>query len=200
MNPIDRVTGRLPHNWRIAIDWAITIAGAVAIVIGIKEYVINPYRIPSSSMEPTLHCASPFGGCVARRFSDRVLANRLVYRVKDPQRGDVVVFDTPPEAAASCGAGGTFVKRLIALPGETWRMERGVVYINGRRLVEPYIEPLRRGDHTRRAQKVPPRSYVMLGDNRVQSCDSRSWGVVPRKNLIGKVIAVYWPPSRISLR
>ena len=198
-NPLDRMTGRLPHSWRITVDWVITIAGAVAIVFGIKEFVVNPYRIPSSSMEPTLHCAEQFGGCMADSFSDRVLANRLVYRVKAPERGDVVVFDTPPAAKAAC-AGGTFVKRLIVLPGETWRMDNGVVYIDGRRLVEPYIEPARRGNTTRPPRKVREGRYVMLGDNRVQSCDSRMWGSVPRDNLIGKVFAVYWPPSRISLR
>ena len=198
-NPLDHLTGRLPHGWRITVDWLITIVGAVAIVLGVKEFVVNPYRIPSSSMEPTLHCAGPFGGCLAGRFSDRVLANRLVYRVNDPERGDVVVFDTPPAAKVAC-AGGTFVKRLIVLPGETWRMERGVVYIDGRRLIEPYVEAARRGDTTRPPETVPADSYIMLGDNRVQSCDSRMWGAVPRDNLIGKVFAVYWPPPRLSLR
>jgi signal peptidase I len=198
-NPLDHVTGRLPRGWRVAVDWVITIVGAVAIVLGVKEFVVNPYRIPSSSMEPTLHCEVPGNGCEAERFSDRVLANRLVYRVKDPERGDIVVFDTPPEAMR-CGSGGTFVKRLIALPGETWRMDQGVVYINGRRLVEPYIEAFRRGTETTPPRRVPDDSYIMLGDNRVQSCDSRVWGSVPRENLIGKVFAVYWPPSRLSLR
>ena len=199
-NPLDRLTGPLPHGWRIAVDWVITIVGAVAIVLGVKEFVVNPYRIPSSSMEPTLHCAPAVSGCEADRFSDRVLANRLVYRVQDPERGDVVVFDTPPEAAESCGAGGTFVKRLIVLPGETWRMDNGVVYINGRRLVEPYIEQRRRDHDSRPSQRVPKGHYIMLGDNRTQSCDSRVWGPVPRNRLIGKVFAVYWPPSRLSLR
>jgi signal peptidase I len=199
-NPLDRLTGRLPHGWRMAVDWLLTIAGAIAIVLAVKVAVVNPYRIPSSSMEPTLHCAPEFGGCEAGRFSDRVLANRLVYHVKDPERGDIVVFDTPPAAAARCGAGGTFVKRLIVLPGETWRMERGFVYIDGRRLVEPYVRPGRRGEESRAAETVPPDRYVMLGDNRTQSCDSRTWGTVPRGNLIGKVFAVYWPPKRIRLR
>jgi signal peptidase I len=199
-NPLDRMTGRLPHGWRITLDWVITILGAVAIVFGVKEYVVNPYRIPSSSMEPTLHCEQPEGGCQAKRFSDRVLTNRLVYKVKSPERGDIVVFHTPPDAAAQCGEGGVFVKRLIVLPGETWRMENGFVYINGSKLVEPYIEPDRRGTDTRPPMTVPKGQYIMLGDNRTLSCDSRMWGTVPRENFIGKVFAVYWPPSRISLR
>jgi signal peptidase I len=92
------------------------------------------------------------------------------------------------------------VKRLIALPGEMWRMDQGVVYIDGRRLVEPYLEARRRGTETVAPRRVPDDSYIMLGDNRTSSCDSRVWGAVPRKNLIGKVFAVYWPPSRLSLR
>jgi signal peptidase I len=197
-SPVDRLTTRLPHSWRVGIDWVLTIAGAIAIVLGVKGFVVNPYRIPSSSMEPTLHCAQPEPGCEAGRFPDRVLANRLVYRFKDPERGDIVVFNTPPRAEQRCGAGGTFVKRLIVLPGETWRMENGFVYIGNRRLVEPYIQPGRRGADNRPATKAD--GYIMLGDNRTQSCDSRTWGSVPRGNLIGKVFSVYWPPQRISLR
>ena len=198
-NPVDRLTHGLPHPWRVTVDWVVTIVGAIAIVLAVKAWVVNPYRIPSSSMEPTLHCAKPGSGCEAD-FSDRVLANRLIYRWRKPERGDVVVFETPPLAVQRCGAGGTFVKRLIALPGETWRMENGVVYIDGKRLIEPYIKADRRGTDTRPARTVQPGQYLMLGDNRTQSCDSRTWGTVPEGNLIGKVFAVYWPPNRISLR
>src|SRR3954465_14091854 len=154
-NPVDRLTRRLPRPWRIAIDWIVTIAGAIAIVLAIKAWVVNPYRIPSSSMEPTLHCARPGQGCEAR-LSDRVLANRFIYRFRSPHRGEIVVFKTPPAAKQRCGAGGTFVKpppaakrrcgaggtfvkRLIGLPGETWSERNGYVDINGKKLNEPYI-------------------------------------------------------------
>ena len=196
-NPIDRLTHRLPRPWRIAIDWIITIAGAVAIVFAIKQWVVNPYRIPSSSMEPTLHCAGG-QGCEAR-LSDRVLANRFIYRFRSPHRGEIVVFKTPPQAQARCGAGGTFVKRLIGLPGETWSEQNGFVYINGKKLNEPYIKPDRRDTETHPAQTIPKGTYFMMGDNRAESCDSRVWGTVPRKNLIGEVFATYWPPNRISI-
>jgi signal peptidase I len=179
----------------------VTIVGAVAIVLAIKTWVVNPYRIPSSSMEPTLHCAhaAEGDGCVGR-FSDRVLANRFIYHFKDPARGDVIVFETPAKARPQCGAGGTFVKRIIGLPGETWSMRNGFVFINGKRLDEPYIKPGRRDRESYPPQKVPLGSYFMMGDNRAQSCDSRRWGPLPQDNLIGKVFAVYWPPNRISLR
>jgi signal peptidase I len=202
-HPLDRVTGRLPRRLRIVVDWVVTIVGAIAIVLGIKAEVVNPYRIPSSSMEPTLHCARPAQGCESR-FSDRVLANRFIYRFREPQRGEVVVFDTPPKAKAECGAGGTFVKRIIGLPGETVqiRLRRGAgfVFIDGRRLEEPYIEQDRRDIGPEERFQVPADHYFVMGDNRAQSCDSRVWGAVPEGNLIGPVFLTYWPPNRISFR
>jgi len=202
-NPVDRLTRRLPHGWRVTIDWVVTIVGAIAIVLAIKAWVVNPYRIPSSSMEPTLHCARPASGCEAR-FSDRVLANRLIYHFRDPERGEIVVFETPPAAQVRCGAGGTFVKRVIGLPGERLelRTEGGFsfVYIDGRRLPEPYLERERRDSRGPETFTVAQGQYFMMGDNRSQSCDSREWGTVPRENLIGKVFATYWPPTRISVR
>jgi signal peptidase I len=199
-NPVTRATRGLPRGWRIAIDWVVTIVGAIAIVLAIKAWVVNPYRIPSSSMEPTLHCARPGSGCESR-FSDRVLANRFIYHFRKPHRGDIIVFKTPPLAKEKCGAGGTFVKRLVALPGETWQEKNGVVYIDGKKLIEPYVRRDRRDTGTSYpARKVPDGTYFMMGDNRSQSCDSREWGSVPRKNLIGEVFAVYWPPNRIGFR
>jgi signal peptidase I len=205
-NPVDRLFPNLPHGWRVAIDWVVTIAGAVAIVLTIKAWVVNPYRIPSSSMEPTLHCARPAQGCEATA-SDRVLANRFIYHFRDPERGEIVVFKTPKLARQECGSEGTFVKRLIGLPGDAWAERQGVVYINGRKLNEPYIRPDRRDTQTLSLGDIPPRGtmtripkgyYLMMGDNRSSSCDSRRWGLVPRKNLIGPVFATYWPPGRIA--
>ena len=199
-NPLDRLTAGLPRPWRIAIDWIVTIAGAIAIVLAIKAWVVNPYRIPSSSMEPTLHCARPGQGCEAR-LSDRVLANRFIYHFRSPHRGEIVVFNTPPAAQQMCGASGTFVKRLIGLPGETvTERPGGFIYINGKKLNEPYIQPDRRDDRTIAPIHIPHGQYFMMGDNRQSSCDSRSWGTVPKQNLIGKVFATYWPPSRITIR
>ncbi len=204
-NPIDLLTHGLPRQWRIAIDWAITILGAIAIVLAIKAYVVNPYRIPSSSMEPTLHCARPGSGCESR-WSDRVLANRFIYHFRDPKRGEIVVFKTPPAAEVACNAGEsgtggeTFVKRLIALPGDRWREQDGYIYLNGKKLNEPYVQADRRDTETLPEKTVPTGQYLMLGDNRASSCDSRRWGTVPRKNLIGPVFAIYWPPGRIGFK
>ena len=163
----------------------------------IKTWVVNPYRIPTSSMEPRLHCAKPADGCRAGR-SDRVLAARFLYHFRKPRRGDIVVFETPARAWNECRAGGTFVKRLIGLPGETISEREGRIYIDGRELKEPYVRADQRSFDSG-GWLVPANSYFVMGDNRQRSCDSRRWGAVPRERLIGKVFATYWPPKRISL-
>jgi signal peptidase I len=195
--PLDRLTGSLPSPWDTIVDWVVTIAIAVAAVLVIKEWVVNPYRIPSSSMEPTLHCAAPGVGCQAGA-SDRVLANRFIYRFRDPERGDIVVFETPEEAVERCGAGGTFVKRLIGLPGDTIAQRSGTLRVNGAPLEESYVNGGPAGlDFPERTLGAD--EYFMMGDNRGQSCDSRQWGPVSRDDLIGPVFAVYWPPTRLGL-
>jgi len=195
--PLDRVTSSLPPPWDTIVDWVVTIAIAVAAVLVIKEWVVNPYRIPSSSMEPTLHCAAPGVGCQAGA-SDRVLANRFIYRFRDPERGDIVVFETPEEAVERCGAGGTFVKRLIGLPGDTIAQRSGILRVNGAPLEESYVNGGPAGpDFPERTLGAD--EYFMMGDNRGQSCDSRQWGPVSRDDLIGPVFAVYWPPTRLGL-
>jgi signal peptidase I len=204
--PIERLFPNLSHGPRVVVDWVMTIVGAVLIVFAVKTWVVNPYRIPSPSMEPTLHCALPEPDCESST-SDRVLANRFIYHFRQPRRGEIVVFTTPKLALRRCGTQGTYVKRLIGVPGDVWEERTGVVYINGKRLDEPYIQATRRDTQTLTLRDIPPRNtytripkgyYLMMGDNRSSSCDSRRWGLVPRKNLIGKVFATYWPPKRIS--
>jgi signal peptidase I len=187
------------------IDWVATIVGAVLIVLAVKAWVVNPYRIPSPSMEPTLHCARPEPYCEAGS-SDRVLANRFIYHFHSPSRGDIVVFHAPDAARREC-IGGIFVKRIIGLPGEAWSERNGVTHIDGRRLAEPYVAPSRRDGDTKTLRDVPPlgklrripaRMYLVEGDNRAHSCDSRVWGLVPRANIIGKVVLTYWPLNRLG--
>ena len=179
---------------RKVIDWLVTIVGALAIVLVFEAEVAKPYKIPSSSMEPTLHCAKPGAWCEAK-FNDRVIANRLAYRFGSPKRGQIVVFHAPNHA---CGVGGVFVKRLIGLPGDVVRERNGVLSVNGRTLREPYVDARLRGDDTG-TWHVPAGSYFFMGDDRAHSCDSRTWGTVPRSSLIGPVLATYWPPTRFSL-
>jgi signal peptidase I len=190
---------RLPDPVRLAVDWIVTIAVAIGVVLTVKVEVANPYRIPSASMEPTLRCARPAAGCDAS-FSDRVIANRLAYRFRDPHRGDIVVFEAPEAAARRCSEGGTFIKRIVGLPGEVLSERDGALYVDGKPLDEPYVDARRRDSMTRSWPRVPDGEYFVMGDNRVASCDSREWGTVPRKNLIGPVLVTYWPLNRVSFR
>jgi signal peptidase I len=210
-DPLARVLPGVPRSVRVALDWILTIAGAILIVLALKAWVVNPYRIPSSSMEPTLDCARGPAepGCTGGS-SDRVLACRICLDFSNPSRGDIVVFNTPSEAALKCGEGGTFVKRVIGLPGETVREDDfGKIWIRAPgakkwvKLKEPYLSKSRRladTEHFGQTWHVPEGQYFMMGDNRAQSCDSRSWGSVPRDKLIGTVFFVYWPPDRIGFR
>jgi signal peptidase I len=186
---------RLPRPLRVAIEWTLTLGAAVLVVLALKEWVVNPYRIPSASMEPTLHCARPANGCEAGQ-SDRVLANRFIYHFRRPHRGEIVVFEAP---AGACGTGGTFVKRLVGLPGDRLRERNGRWSVNGAPLRDgTYVEAGRR-DHGSALYTVPQGRYFFLGDNRGSSCDSRVWGPVPRSRLIGPVVATYWPLNRIEV-
>jgi signal peptidase I len=137
-------------------------------VLLIKAFVINPYRIPSSSMEPTLHCATPGQGC-EEDWNDRVLANRFVYHFRDPARGDIVVFNPPEGVELACGAGGTYVKRVIGLPGERVAQQNGVVFIDGEELDEPYLEEGRRGGPDFGPVTLGPGEYWTAGDGSKQA-------------------------------
>ena len=190
---------RLPRPLRIAVDWLVTLGIAAALVLVLEAEVAKPYRIPTSSMEPTLHCAAPGYGCLGKA-SDRVIAAKIVYLLRSPARGDIVVFNAPARAKAKCREGGTFVKRIVGLPGETVSERNGIVFVDGHRLVEPYVDLSRRDRMTRTWPRVPAHAYFVMGDNRAGSCDSRDWGPVPRGNLIGPVIATYWPFGRLGFR
>jgi signal peptidase I len=177
---------------------ALVVVAALAAVAAFAVYG-KAYRIPSASMEPTLHCGRPGVGCTADS-SDRVLALRLWWPLRGVSRGDLVAYRTPPAALEKCGAGGTFLHRVVGLPGETWEQRRGRIFIDGRPLPERYVQPRRRDRQRYARRRIPSGRYLMLGDNRIESCDSRVWGTVPRENLIAKIVAGYWPPSRIGFR
>jgi signal peptidase I len=154
--------------------------------------VTTTYRVPSSAMEPTLHCARPAPGCLAVNPDEVVVRSYS----GDPKRGHIIAFRTPPTAKLACGAGGIFIKRLVGLPRETVREKliggRGYVFVDGRRLEEPYVQRDRR-DSRAGTWRVPAGRYFLMGDNRSQSCDSREWGTVPRANIIGRVVKIRRP-------
>jgi signal peptidase I len=137
-------------------------------------------------MEPTIHCGRPKPGCLG------AADDRVVVRVpaRTVRRGDILVFKAPKVAARRCGAGGTFLKRIVGLPGETWSERGGYVYVDGRKLSEPYLRPNRRSPVAHRPARIPANAYVVLGDNRIASCDSAVWGPLPKADIIGKVMRI----------
>jgi signal peptidase I len=146
-------------------------------------------------MEPTLRCKAGLPGCSGKQDDRLEVVEK--FRIR---RGDIVVFETPQLARQVCGAGGKYVKRVIGLPGEVVAERSGRVFINGRRLAEPYIRPGRRDSETHPPQRIPRGRYYLLGDNRTASCDSRIWGTVRRAGVIAKVVAVQRGDRRIPVR
>ena len=195
MRILDRSLSRLPRPYRTIIDWALTLCLAVVGILVFQAEVAKPYRIPTASMEPTLHCAKPADGCRAQ-VSDRVIANRIVYRFHAPKRGDIIVFDAPATVQSACNAAGSFVKRIVGLPGEKVSLRSGYVFVDGVPLKESYLAAGYRGSDSGDWPRSRQEGYFVLGDNRTMSCDSRRWGTVPRRSIIGRVDARYWPPNR----
>ena len=189
------------------IELVVTVAVAVLLALLIQAFIVKPYRIPSGSMEPTLS------------INQRVLANRLI---SHPSIGDIVVFHPPQGAEQGTGLCGssnqgaghpqpcgvptprqsstTFIKRVVAGPGDRISIRGGHVYRNGVREKDSYTEPCGNDSSCNfpRTNVIPPGDYFMMGDNRGFSDDSRFWGPVPDKWVIGVAFFTYWPPDRIG--
>ncbi len=184
----------------------LTIA-ALVIAIVIKSFLVQAFFIPSSSMVPTLE------------VGDRILVNRLAYRFGDIERGDIIVFADPTPTRQDRGVVGglvhwlgegigvvrpaddDFIKRVIALPGETWEMRNGVTYVDGRRLSEPYVNRADLDTRSFGPETVPDGMLFVMGDNRNHSGDSRfpppgGLGYIPIDRVIGQAFVIIWPPSR----
>lgn len=176
------------------------VLGVLAVAGLVATGTARLYVIASPTMEPALHCARPAAGCEGRS-ADRALA---LARLVSYDRGDIVTFEPSPRARAACGIGGTFVKRIVGLPGETVVLRPGagtsLVYIDGRRLEEPYVSADRDVARKARTFEVPRDHYFVLGDDRLRACDSRLFGPVAEDDLTGEVVVIVWPPRRISFR
>jgi signal peptidase I len=184
---------------RTIVEWIVTLAVAALVVFIVEAEIVQPFRVPTASMEPILLCARPTEGCTAR-LNDRVLVAKIVYRFRDPHRREIAVFHAPTPAKTLCSEGGTFLKRVIGLPGELVSEKNGFFYIDGRKLAEPYLDLHYRDSVTKRWPRLGPKQYFVMGDNRIASCDSRTWGPVARSSFIGPVVATYWPPWRWTIR
>jgi len=167
-------------------EWIETIALALALAFLVRTFIVAAFKIPTGSMRPTL------------LEGDKIFVNKFIYRFTLPHRGDVIVFKYPLEPKKD------FVKRLIGFSDESVEIKDGKILINGKEVDEQKILSRRyynRGPYGEEGQKVkiPPNSFYALGDNSANSRDSREWGFVPKKNLVGKAFVIWWPPKRIGL-
>jgi signal peptidase I len=195
------------HSRRLLREFGILTLAALVIAILIKTFLIQAFFIPSGSMEPTL------------MPDDRILVNRLAYRFGDIERGDIIVFADPTPSQRDRGVIGTllhwlgegvgvvrpadddFIKRVIALPGETWEIRDGVTYVDGRQLDEPYVNQADLDTRSFGPETVPDGMLFVMGDNRNHSGDSRfpppgGLGYIPIDRVIGQAFVIIWPPSR----
>lgn len=168
---------------RQIIEWVLLLGSALLIALLIKTFLFQAFFIPSESMYPTL------------KKDDRVLVNKLSYRLHDVNRGDVVVFKAP-EGESSNGIE-DLVKRVVALPGETVEGRDGRIYVDGRLLEEPYL-PDNVVSTDFAAQTVPEGHYWMMGDNRQNSKDSTFFGPIPESDIVGRVFVKIWPAGDIT--
>ena len=168
---------------RNTVEWVLIIGAALVAAVVIKTFLIQAFYIPSPSMEPTLE------------IQDRVLVNKLSYRLHDVHRGDVVVFERPPN---DVGQIKDLIKRVVALPGETVEAHDGTVLVNGRVLREPYLPS---GTVTGEfgPVRVPPDHVWVMGDNRGNSSDSRVFGAIDEESIIGRAFVRVWPVTALGL-
>jgi len=174
---------------RAVLTWTRDLAVSVLIATGLIVFLYQPVKVEGTSMTPTL------------QDQERIFINKFTYSLGlgDIERGDTVVFRYPLDYAKS------YIKRVIGLPGDRIRIVDGQVYVNGRALVEDYVAP---SDRDRVSWPSPPEplgyrtipkgQYFVLGDNRMFSSDSRTWGFVPRDKIYGKAVFAYWPLDQLG--
>ncbi len=168
-----------------ALAWARDLAFSVLIAVVLIVFIYQPVKVEGTSMEPGLS------------DNERIFINKFTYKLNlgDIHRGDTVVFWYPADTTKS------YIKRIIGVPGDRIRIAHGQVYVNGSALVEDYVARKFRDPATwneGREIAVPPGDYFVLGDHRNSSSDSRAWGFVPRDNIYGKAVFVYWPLDKMG--
>ena len=198
----ERRKRRRSSNRRNTVEWVLVVAGALLVAIIIKTFLFQAFYIPSASMEPTL------------KVGDRVLVNKLSYRLHQVNHGDIVVFERPPTSAQQVdGCDGkpvTFqgvtgekevkdlIKRVIALPGETIEVRAGHVFVQGAELSEPYLKPAEVTPQDFSCIKVPPDKVFVMGDNRNNSMASNRFGPILESSIVGRAFVRVWPVGSFS--
>ncbi len=191
--PDERVRGR---GYRMVVEWTIILMAVLLCTVLLRTYVVQSFFIPSGSMLPTL------------QVGDRIIVDKLSYRLHGVHRGDIVVFARPPLEDQEYA---DLVKRVIGLPGETISSKNGDIYINGKKLNEPWLPPGPDGysgplggedPHPQfdlpGPVHIPKGEYFVMGDNRTDSEDSRYFGPIPKSLIVGRAVAVIWPLSHIK--
>jgi signal peptidase I len=192
---------RIVQDWRFfradrrhwALDkwenWVKPLLIAAVLAVLIRTFLLGPYKIPTGSMRPVL------------MEGDRIFVDKVSYRFQEPKRGEIIVFKYPLDPKKD------FVKRLVGFGGEKLEIREGGLYLNGKKLDEPaslagkFYYNRDDWDFGKHGQEVliPEGHLFVLGDNSAQSSDSRNWGFVPRKDVIGRAVLIWWPPQRFRL-
>jgi signal peptidase I len=174
---------RIPVDWRRmgrgAFDFAKTLVIAFLLAQLVMVSVAQAFQVEQYSMEPTL------------LPHDRVLVNKFLYRLRPPQRGDIIVLRYPRDPTRN------YIKRIVGLPGDTLELRGGRLLINGMPVEEQYLNGTPTGDYG--PEQVPSDSLFVLGDNRNNSEDSRAFGFLKRDLVVGEAVLIYWPPGRVRL-
>ena len=173
------------EKWK---NWGEPLLIAAILAIFIRTFIFGPYKIPTGSMKPTF------------MEEDKIFVDKLSYRFHAPERGDIIVFKYPLDRKKD------FVKRLAGLPGDALEIRKGVLIVNGKPMTDPpfakniyyNVEDWQYGK-SGQVIRVPDGQYFALGDNSAHSADSRQWGFVPKKDLVGRAFMIWWPPKRIKL-
>ena len=173
------------------LDFVETIAVSLSIFLVIYLFLMQPHQVNGQSMVPNF------------QNGEYVMTDKVTYKMRDPARGEIIVFHAPVAAGCVEGTGCDFIKRIIALPGDVVEVKQGAIWVNGQALTEDYI-PSDFETNTGRATQgttitLGADEYFVCGDNRPYSSDSRTWGAITRDEIIGRVFLRYWPPSAMGV-
>ena len=186
VNATEPVTASAPHKRSLLgalLHWARDLIFSVVLAVIVILFLYQPVKVEGTSMMPTLD------------DQERIFINKFVYRLHFGKidRGDTVVFWFPGDPTKS------YIKRVIAVPGDRVEVNQGAVIVNGQALVENYVPEEYRDQSTMAERTVPTDEYFVLGDHRSSSNDSRAWGMVPRRYIYGKAVFIYWPLDKMGV-
>ena len=176
----------LRNLWLFFLDFLETIVVSLAIFAVVYIFLFQPHQVDGQSMESNFH------------HGEYILTDKISYRINKPARGDVVVFHSPQDERVD------YIKRIIGVPGDMVQLKGGYVYLNGQKLEEQYIHDpgaVTAGRYMREGMEVdiPPGQYLVMGDNRNHSSDSREWGLVSEGAIVGRAFFRYWPITEFGL-